>query len=78
MWQVATITYSELISQICYKIKIKTTKFLSQQQVLVQHSKWILCDRPTDSETSYRYASATGHAATSWLNDDILLFTVKV
>jgi len=48
MWQEATITYSELISQICYRIKIKTTKCQSQQPVLVQHSKWILCDQQWD------------------------------
>jgi hypothetical protein len=48
MWQEATITYSELIYQICYRIKIKTTKCQSQQPVLVQHSKWILCDRKWD------------------------------
>jgi hypothetical protein len=75
MWQETTITYSELISQICYRMKIKTMKCQSQQPVLVQHSKWYFT---TDSETSYRYVSAIGHAAISWLNEDVLLFIVKV
>lgn len=66
IWQEATITYSELISQICYRIRIKTTKCHSQQPVLVQHSKWILCDRQWDELPLRQRHWSSCHKLAEW------------